>query len=149
MTIRVRWLIVAAAVEAAASGTVRIDAPATAFQAKQISRDSFAALSPAEKSAVKRAQASAWLEQHREELTEHQRAVVEEGIEFLSPQLYTFPDDPELRQQEERIKTRLICTIGRERALDAFKLPGAARDSERPQSLIDRWLSWFTDCVIG
>lgn len=80
-------------------------------------------------------------------MSSDQVALVEEAIAFLSPQLYSNPGDPELRKQEEQLKRKLECSLGRDRVMLAFS-DLVPNPQPTLADRIDAWLSWFTDCVV-
>ncbi len=55
------------------------------------------------------------------------------------------------RRREQQIRKRLECSVGRDRAAAAFVLmPEIPQPA--PEGLgrvVDQWLGWFVDCVIG
>lgn len=107
----------------------------------------FAELTPANKSALKRTHAERWLDRHQQELSAGQVAVVQEGIRFLSPATYRNAADPKLRRQEDQLKRKLECSLGRERVTEAFTFLGSRPERDWTQR-VDEWLSWFKDCLV-
>ncbi|MBI2219607.1 MAG: hypothetical protein HYU53_00165 [Acidobacteria bacterium] len=114
-------------------------------------REAFARLPADQKAALKRTHAQRWLETHRAELSAGQVAAVEQAIDFVTPELYDGPQTEERRRREQEIRKRLECSIGRDRAAAAFVLmPEIPQPT--PEGLgrvVDQWLGWFVDCVIG
>jgi len=106
----------------------------------------FQSLSPEQKATLKRTHAQRWLELHQSELTADQRAAVRQAIDFISPDLYRNPSDPTFRRQEDEIRNRLSCSIGRARVQEAFTFLGPPGDQTLLDA-IDGWLTRFSDCL--
>lgn len=107
----------------------------------------FAQLSPETKSALKREHATRWLSRNEGQITVSQQALVREAITFLSAELYRSPPSAELRRQEEALKQRLECSLGRAHLIEALTFLGP----QPPPTWHDRvtdWLSWFSECVV-
>jgi hypothetical protein len=115
-------------------------------------RDQFARLSADQKAHIKRTHAERWLAANRHRLSAEQIAVTTEAIAFVTPEIYLQPNDPEIAKQEEAVKQKLACVLGRDHARDAFVIdapppaPSGARDW---RNTIDAWFSWFSECVLG
>lgn len=109
------------------------------------------------KASLKRTHAQLWLEEHRHQLSRVQVQVVQEAIDFITPEIYLNVEDQELRNREVAIGRKLTCTVGQQRATEAFMLvppvapPAVGAQAERPawKALVDSWLTWFSECVIG
>jgi hypothetical protein len=110
--------------------------------------DAFNAQSPAAKACLKRTHASRWLAENRGSLSARQIQVVEKAIDFLTPEIYQSPDDPEIRAREAALKNELACELGRDRTARAFKFTSDAVKGRSPsKGLIESGLEWFSDCV--
>jgi hypothetical protein len=115
--------------------------------------DTFARLTPDNKASLIRTHATRWLEKHRSSLTISQAALVQEAIDFISPDLYReVPASASLREKEQKIAHRLACSLGSQRAMAAFTFREAAEAKDRsPAQLIsgwiDDWAQWLMECV--
>jgi hypothetical protein len=101
--------------------------------------------SPETKAMLKRTHAERWLAKHRKGLRESQIKLVEEGIAFITPELYRTPEDPQLRLKEEHLKKRLTCGLGQRQVTGAFTFWD---QTARPSLMdtVDEWLNWFSKC---
>lgn len=108
--------------------------------------EAFNVQTPAGKACLKRTHASRWLAENRASLSARQIQVVEKAIEFVTPEIYQRPDDPEIRAREAALKNELACELGRERTARAFTFASANGQSPS-KGLIATWLEWFSDCV--
>ena len=112
--------------------------------------ETFNTQSPAGKACLKRTHASRWLAENRGSLSARQIQVVEKAIEFLTPEIYQAPDDARIRAREAALKNDLVCELGRERTARAFSFTAHGPQGESAsKGLIETWLEWFSDCVIG
>lgn len=110
-------------------------------------RTTFAQLSAETKSALKREHARRWLARNQGQLTGGQQALLREAIAFLSPELYRGPPDAALRRQEEDLKARLQCGLGRGQLLEALTFLGPQPAPTWDDRVVE-WLAWFSDCVV-
>lgn len=109
------------------------------------------------KASLKRTHAQLWLEQHHHQLSGAQVQIVQEAIEFITPELYLNPEDKDSRSRDIAIGRKLACALGQQRATEAFMLvppvapPATGAPADRPawKTLVDTWLTWFSECVIG
>ena len=85
-------------------------------------RDQFARLTAEQKAHIKRTHAERWLAANRDRLSAEQIAVTTEAIAFVTPEIYLQPNDPEVAKQEEVVKQKLTCALGRAYARDALCL---------------------------
>lgn len=100
--------------------------------------------------ALRRIHAQRWLDKNRASLRASQVAVVQEAIDFISPERYDAPYDPELAKQEADIAHRLACALGEQRALAAFTFRDEPSQGNRTWSnLLDTWAQWLVECVTG
>ncbi len=114
--------------------------------------DRFRSMSPEEKAAIKRTHAQLWLGANRKTLSAAQIAAVEEAIAFITPEVYLNPEDPELGRRQDALRRKLSCVVGPENGTAAFVVvhqsPSQRVDQPAWEVVVDRWLAWFTDCVI-
>lgn len=106
----------------------------------------FAAMTPEEKAAVVQTHARVWLERNRSRLTARQVAVVQEAIDFVTPELYRSPDIAQQVKREEELRAKLRCQVPRSDVMAAF---GVLRPRTAESSWFDDLWAWFEDCVIG
>lgn len=152
MEILLVLLSMLAAPQGAADPCQQVQEPASAYQR-------FMQLQPADrpaafqsftadkKACIKRLHAAHWLEQSGQHLSASQVAAVREAIDFLTPELYTNPEDPGLMRREAEVKNNLACQIGRQQAQAAFSFDGT-RTPSSGGGLFDRWLQRFSDCYL-
>lgn len=115
-------------------------------------RDQFARLSAELKAHITRTHAEHWLAANRNRLSAEQIAVTTEAIAFVTPAIYLQPNDPEIAKQEDAVKHKLACVLGRDNARDAFVLdvpPAASSGARDWRSTLDAWFWWFSECVLG
>jgi hypothetical protein len=115
-------------------------------------REAFHQLPPADKAGIKRTHAERWLAANRPSLSPKGIAAMERAIAFVTPDLYQNQDPTaEQREEERAIGRGLACSIGPERASEAFALwpPGLKDERTRITKLVDSWFTWFENCVIG
>lgn len=111
--------------------------------------EAFNTQSAAGKACLKRTHVSRWLAENRGSLSARQIQVVEKAIEFLTPEIYQAPDNPEIRAREAALKNDLACELGRDRTARAFKFTSDAAKGQSPsKGLIEAWFEWFSDCVV-
>ena len=114
--------------------------------------DRFRSMTGQEKAAIKRAHAQSWLSTNAGTLSPAQIAAVQEAIAFITPELYLNPDDPELTRRQDELTRKLSCVVGAEKAKAAFVVvrqsPSQRVGGAAWEVVVDRWLTWFTDCVI-
>jgi hypothetical protein len=114
-------------------------------------RDQFVRLRAEQKAHIKRTHAERWLAANRSRLSAEQIAVTSEAIAFVTPDIYLQPNDPEIAKQQEAVKQKLACVLGRDNAQDAFVLdvPRPASSGARNwRRTIDAWFFWFSECVL-
>jgi hypothetical protein len=113
-------------------------------------REKFQRLTAEHKALVKRTHAERWLTTNRARLSDAQIAVANDAIEFVTPQIYLRPNDPEMLEQEHRIKQRLTCILGYDNTRQAFVLDASPTQKEGStwRGMVDGWLSWFSECVV-
>lgn len=110
-----------------------------------VRHERFDRLDPEHKSWLKREHARRWLAKNRDRLNAKQTAAVTAAIEYLSPELYRTPYDPESRKAENTIKRNLECSLGRDNVVAAFTfLPPEPGSTWRDWA--DEWLTWFKEC---
>jgi hypothetical protein len=110
-------------------------------------RTTFARLSPETKSALKREHARRWLARNEGQLTGRQRALLHEAIAFLSPELYRSPPVAALRREEDDLRQRLQCGLGRAQLIEALTFLGP-QPAPTWDDRVKEWLAWFSDCVV-
>jgi hypothetical protein len=118
--------------------------------APEARRAQFQRLTADRKALIKRTHAQRWLTTNRARLSDAQIAVANDAIEFVTPQIYLRPGDPDMLEQEQRIKQRLTCILGHDNTRQAFVLdaPPAQSEGSTWRSMVDGWLSWFSECVV-
>jgi hypothetical protein len=112
----------------------------------QVRRERFGAMSPEDKSLIMGTHARIWLESNRARLSTSQVALVQDAIEFLSPELYRNPTDPRFDKRAREIEKRFRCALPRSDVLELF---GAVRSPVPRASWLDDIWVWLEDCVIG
>jgi hypothetical protein len=117
--------------------------------APEARREQFQRFTPEHKALIKRSHAERWLTTNRARLSDAQIAVASDAIEFVTPQIYLRPNDPDILKQEQRIKQRLTCILGYDNTRQAFVIDAASTQPEgsTSRSMFDRWLSWFSECI--
>lgn len=131
----------------------RVQEPANAYQ-QFIQRPpaeratAFERFSADKKACMKRLHAVRWLEQSGQDLSASQVAAVREAINFVTPEIYTNPDDPVLVRREGEVKANLACQIGRQQAQAAFSFHRESTSSSSGVGLFARWLERFSDCYL-
>jgi len=108
----------------------------------------FAGLTPENRAKLTRERASRWLRAHRSELSPRQIRAVEQAILFVTPEIYTNPDAPGVRERGDKVTRDLTCSLGARAALEAFSWAPPAGGPPAKGSTIDDWLTWFSDCVV-
>lgn len=101
---------------------------------------------PGTKAMLKRVHAQRWLERHRAELSARQITAVEQGIAFITPDLYEAAPQETFRREVEMAHA-LECAIGRRnvRAAFTFLPPG----TESFGSKVEDFFNWLHACLIG
>jgi hypothetical protein len=131
-------------------------------------RETFSKLPPADKATIKKTHAERWLAANRPSLSPTGIAAMERAIAFVTPDLYQNQDPTAAQLEEERaIVKGLECSIGPERAGEAFALwpafalgsssrglrravpQGSTDERSRFTKLVDRWFAWFENCVVS
>lgn len=108
----------------------------------------FSRLTAGNKACLKRTHATRWLERNRHRLSAGQVDAVQQAIAFVTPEIYIDPSRPEIASRESEIKSALVCKLGRDLAQEAFSFSTQSTSGGNQMSRIERWLSWFSDCVI-
>jgi hypothetical protein len=113
---------------------------------RQARSERFGVMRPGCKSMIMRTHAKVWLEENRVRLSDRQVTLIQEAIEFLSPELYRNPSDPKFDRKSAELERAFRCALPRS---DVMELFGAARSFPMPRSswLDDIW-AWFEDCVV-
>jgi hypothetical protein len=111
----------------------------------------FQRLNAESKALIQRTHAVRWLAANRAGLTAVQIAAANEAIEFVTPRIHQQPTDPGILERGERIKQKLACTLGHDNVRQAFVVDALplAREGSTWWSVLDEWLSWFSECVAG
>lgn len=112
----------------------------------QVREERFGAMSPENKSLIMRTHAETWLAKNRARLSTSQVALVQDAIEFLSPELYRNPTDPGFDEKGRELEKAFRCALPRS---DVMELFGATRSSVPRASWLDDIWAWFEDCVVG
>jgi len=160
--IALAWLALLSVVPASASGqhaapgsTSFISYDEFTNLSDQAQRPRFAGLTAENQSHLVRTHAERWLHVHRGELSASQIQIVEETIAFLTPEVYAKPQATALVAQEASLTQRLACTLGRDKAREAFKLMRVDAAPAPESGVIDRVIdhvmavmAWFSDCVM-
>ena len=108
----------------------------------------FQQLSADQKAALMRAHATDWLNRNGASLRPYQIDAVRAGIDFVKAEIYASPRREDLRDEEERVKRRIGCALGSSRAQQAFSLTRTTDGPDLDRSLVEHWLSWFSDCLL-
>lgn len=115
-----------------------------ALDAEQFSH-AFARLSPEDKAGFVRARAQLWLQQNRSRLSQSQIALVQEGIDFVSPELYRGPIGPQLEDRLKKLKAKFGCLLKRQDVIDAFSFTG----TREPHANAPKQWTWMDGVVAG
>jgi hypothetical protein len=108
----------------------------------------FATLTPDQKSAFKREHVRRWLISHVDSLSAAQVSIVHEALEFLSPAYYANPTTPERRRQEEALRRKLECSLGRSGVAEALTFDEQLSGQSWTE-WADEWISWFKRCPVS
>lgn len=105
----------------------------------------FSTLTPDQKSSLKREHARRWLSKNAGTLSSEQVSLVREAIEFLSPAYYSDPTAPDTRRQEEVLRQRLECSLGRNGVSEALTFDDAL-SGQSWMEWMDEWATWLKRC---
>lgn len=123
--------------------------PKTYDDFMSLSRDErqkvFATLTPDLKSEFKREHVRRWLKKNAGSLTTAQVSLVHDALNFLSPAYYANPTTAERRRQEEVLRLRLECSLGRSRVAEALTFDEELSGQSWTE-WIDEWVTWFERC---
>jgi hypothetical protein len=92
-----------------------------------------------------RTHANRWLDTNRQRLSSRQIALVQEMIEYLSPEAYRNPSDPQIARRGQELTQKFKCQL---RNSDVLAAIGPHRSPPPASWMNDVWY-WFTECVIG
>jgi hypothetical protein len=154
---RVGHFVISAVLLGCAWGSLNGQQPAATPPKTQITYAAFMALSDRQrwdrfdgldaetKSMLMRTHANRWLDKNRSRLSAGQIAVMQEVIEYLSPESYRNPGDPQIARRGQELTEKLKCQL---RHSDMLAAIGPHRSPPPASWMNDVWL-WFNQCVIG
>lgn len=108
-------------------------------------RQRFAQVDAGTKAAIMRSHIAAWLAKNRGRLSTGQVAVVQDAIEFVTPELYESPTTRDLMARSEALQARLACRLRRSDILTAFK----PSDPPKVATWLEDSSAWFSACLLG
>jgi hypothetical protein len=116
----------------------------------EVRRERFLLVSAEHKAVMIQTHAELWLAANHARLSDAQIAAAREAIASVTPRIYLHPADPGTIEQTRRLTQKLTCILGRDNVRRAFDLyaPRAQSADATWRSVLDEWLSWFSDCMI-
>jgi hypothetical protein len=117
-------------------------------------RQSFShAMSAENKASIVNTHAGRWLKRNSARLSSTERAIFQEMIDFIMPELYRTPASPQITKEEQALRSKMRCRVDPNDVVQAFGIFRAAGD--RPVAprwtYLTRtrcWLEWAVERVM-
>ena len=107
-----------------------------------------AVLAAEQKAVLLRSRFERWLDENRDDLSQHQIDAVRETIDLVSPGLYEQPPDRAAMARQDAVSARLHCALGTELAYSFAHGTRPVKTDKTWRQTAQGWYEWITECAM-